>query len=231
MPASASFLVDGGDTTQQFFNENAGRTRIGSQLAQDAVQEFQVVSSNFSAEYGRGAGGVVNTVTRSGGNDLHGTAWFFRNRTLNARDRYAAFNPKGSGTRRASAWAARRQGQAVLLLQLGDQRRNFPIASSINRPAVIDPSGKFIGCGPATAAQCAAIDTLLPRYFGEIARENHQELLFGKLDYRPNDRNSFSASFNFLHFVSPTESRRRSPSTRAGIGATATPPCGCATAG
>src|SRR5688572_1219632 len=94
MAGNSSFLIDGVDNTEQFFNENAGRTRIASQISQDAVQEFQVVSSNFTAEYGRASAGVVNTVTRSGGNDFHGTAyWFFRNRTLNARDRYAAFNP------------------------------------------------------------------------------------------------------------------------------------------
>ena len=37
-----SFLVDGNDTTEQFYNENAGRTRIATQISQDAVQEFQV---------------------------------------------------------------------------------------------------------------------------------------------------------------------------------------------
>src|SRR5438445_8350515 len=62
-----SFLVDGNDSTEQFYNENAGRTRIASGLSQDVVQEFQVVSANFSAEYGRAMGGVVNQVTRSGG--------------------------------------------------------------------------------------------------------------------------------------------------------------------
>jgi hypothetical protein len=206
MPASTTFLVDGGDTTQQFFNENAGRTRIASQLAQDAVQEFQVVSSNFSAEYGRSSGGVVNTVTRGGGNDPHGTAyWFFRNRTLNARDRYAAFNPPEVRHQAgASIGGPIRKDKLFYFLNTEIQRRNFPVASSINRPAVIDPSGKFIGCGaPATAAQCEAINRILPRYFGQVARRADQELAFGKLDYRPTERNSFSASFNFLHFVSP----------------------------
>src|SRR5207247_6612502 len=85
-----SFLTDGNDTTNSFYNENAGRTRISTQISQDAVQEFQVLSDGFSAEFGRAMGGVVNTVTRSGGNTVHGTAyWFFRNRTLNATDRYA----------------------------------------------------------------------------------------------------------------------------------------------
>lgn len=46
-----------------------------------------MLSSAYSAEYGRATGGVVNTVTRSGTNKLGGTAfWFLRNRTLNARD-------------------------------------------------------------------------------------------------------------------------------------------------
>src|SRR6185369_7115294 len=85
-----AFLTDGNDTTNSFYNENAGRTRISTQISQDAVQEFQVLSDGFSAEFGRAMGGVVNTVTRSGGNDVHGTGfWFFRNRTLNATDRFA----------------------------------------------------------------------------------------------------------------------------------------------
>ena len=63
-----AFLTDGNDTTNSFYNENAGRTRISTQISQDAVQEFQVLSDGFTAEFGRAMGGVVNTVTRSGGN-------------------------------------------------------------------------------------------------------------------------------------------------------------------
>ncbi|MFB3830178.1 MAG: carboxypeptidase regulatory-like domain-containing protein, partial [Bryobacteraceae bacterium] len=205
MAASNAFLVDGVDTTQQFFNENAGRTRIASQLSQDAVQEFQVVSSNPTAEYGRASGGIVNTVTRSGGNDVHGSGyWFFRNRTLNAQDRYATFNPPEVRHQAGFSIGGPVKKDKLFYFFNGEiQRRNFPIASSINRPAVIDPSGHFIGCGaPATPAQCAAIDRLLPRYFGAIPRNANQELLFGKLDWRPTERHSFSASFNFLHFLS-----------------------------
>src|SRR5450759_4997597 len=85
-----NFMTDGNDTTNSFYNENAGRTRIGSQISQDAVQEFQVLSNGFSAEFGRAMGGVVNTVTRSGTNSLHGVGYeYFRNRTLEAADRYA----------------------------------------------------------------------------------------------------------------------------------------------
>jgi len=54
--------------------------------SQDAVQEFQVINTNYSTEYGRAAGGIVNIITKSGGNDLHGSAyWFFRNNALDAQ--------------------------------------------------------------------------------------------------------------------------------------------------
>jgi len=51
----------------------------------DAVEEFRVVTNSYSAEYGRFAGGVINIITRSGGNDFHGSLFeFFRNNDLNA---------------------------------------------------------------------------------------------------------------------------------------------------
>src|SRR5215467_2031308 len=134
-----SFLVDGNDTTEQFFNENAGRTRISSQLSQDAVQEFQVLSSNFAAEYGKAMGGVINTVTKSGTNDLHGTAfWFFRNRTLNARDRYATTNPPEYRHQMGGSLGGRIiKDKLFWFLNSEIQRRNFPISSSVVRPGVI----------------------------------------------------------------------------------------------
>ena len=202
-----SFLIDGNDTTEQFFNENAGRTRLASQISQDAVQEFQVVSSNFSAEYGRAVGGVVNTVTRAGTNDLHGAAyWFFRNRTLNARDRYAAFNPAEVRHQAgASVGGSLTRNKLFYFVNADFTRRDFPIVSSISRAGVIDPvTQSFTGCGaPATPAQCAAINGILPRYFGMIPREANQDLAFARLDWRPSERNSVSASFNYVRFLSP----------------------------
>jgi hypothetical protein len=56
--------VDGVDNNQAFFSEERGRTRISYVISQAAVQEFQVNTSNFSAEYGRSAGAVINAVTR-----------------------------------------------------------------------------------------------------------------------------------------------------------------------
>ncbi len=69
--------VDGGDNTQAFFAEERGRTRLSYSLSLAAVQEFQVTTSNYSAEYGRAAGGVVNAVTKSGGNTIQGEGFYY----------------------------------------------------------------------------------------------------------------------------------------------------------
>lgn len=72
--------VDGADNNQAFFSEERGRTRISYSTSEASIQEFQINTSNYSAEYGRAAGGVVNAVTKSGTNQLHGQAfWYFRN--------------------------------------------------------------------------------------------------------------------------------------------------------
>ena len=79
--------VDGGDNNQAFQSEERGRTRIGYVISQSAIREFQVNTSNYSAEYGRSAGGVVNTVTKSGTNEFHGELFeYYRNNRFGARN-------------------------------------------------------------------------------------------------------------------------------------------------
>jgi hypothetical protein len=76
--------VDGGDNTDT--SVNAARSTV----SQEAVQEFQVVTNSYSAEFGRAAGGVVNVVTKSGTNNLHGSVFgFLRNRKFQANNPFA----------------------------------------------------------------------------------------------------------------------------------------------
>lgn len=204
VPAGNTFLTDGNDTTNMYYQENAGRTRILAQISQDAVQEFQVLNSGYSAEYGRATGGIVNTVTRSGSNSYHGTLyWFFRNRTLNARDRYASFNPPEYRHQAgASIGGPIIKNKLFFFANTEITRRNFPLASSLTSYPTVIQNGQFLGC-TATAAQCAAANALLPAFSGLIPREQNQELGFAKIDWHPNDRNTLSFSFNYMRFISP----------------------------
>jgi hypothetical protein len=64
-------------------------------FSQDAVQEFQVLSDNYAAEYGRALGGIINIVTPSGGNNFHGRLFFLnRNEDLSARNAFSPINPE-----------------------------------------------------------------------------------------------------------------------------------------
>ena len=91
--------VDGADNNQAFYSEERGRTRASYSISQSAVQEFQVNSSNYSAEYGRAAGGVINTVTKSGSNQFHGELFFYdRDNDFGASNPYTQLITQTPGT-------------------------------------------------------------------------------------------------------------------------------------
>jgi hypothetical protein len=77
--------LDGGDYNNGFFGEQEGGQRAAIDITLDAVKEFQVVASGANAEFGRTAGGVVNVITKSGTNNIHGSAFeYFRTEALTA---------------------------------------------------------------------------------------------------------------------------------------------------
>jgi Carboxypeptidase regulatory-like domain/TonB dependent receptor len=104
-----SVTVDGGEA-----NDDAGGVRLN--LSQDAVQEFQVNRSNYTAELGGASGATINIISKSGTNEVHGSLFgFFRNDTMDARDPFAFTQ-------------ALQPGQAFSLTAQGS-----PIKNSLNR--------------------------------------------------------------------------------------------------
>jgi len=86
-----NFTLDGGNVSNA-----VGLTRPQqlTSLPVDAMQEFRVISNNYSAEYGHSTGGVVVMSTRSGTNDFHGSLFeSLQNNVLNARNFFAASRP------------------------------------------------------------------------------------------------------------------------------------------
>jgi hypothetical protein len=89
-PGSTQYQADGVSNNSTFFN------RISVSFSADAVQEVSVLVNNYSAEYGKVGGGIVNMSTKSGANKLHGTVFSFsQNDVLNAAPYASATNKKG----------------------------------------------------------------------------------------------------------------------------------------
>jgi Carboxypeptidase regulatory-like domain/TonB-dependent Receptor Plug Domain/TonB dependent receptor len=96
-PEQNNYRLDGVSIND--FNNAAPGSVLGGDLGVDAVQEFSVITSNVSAEYGRTSGGVINAITRSGTNQFHGSVYeFIRNDALDA----ANFFENAGGIKKAS---------------------------------------------------------------------------------------------------------------------------------
>src|SRR6202158_903218 len=84
-PQQNNYRLDG--VSLNDYANGAPGSVLGGSLGVDAIQEFSVITSNYSAEYGKTSGGVVNAITRSGTNQIHGSAYeFLRNSALDAKN-------------------------------------------------------------------------------------------------------------------------------------------------
>jgi hypothetical protein len=90
----SSYLVDGVDNNNAFFAQARGRYRAPYQFSNEVVQEFRVSSNTYGAELGRAGGAVINVVTKSGTNQLHGTGFYFlRDSAFGATQPFLDFKP------------------------------------------------------------------------------------------------------------------------------------------
>lgn len=77
--------LDGGDYNNGFFGEQVGGQRAAVDITLEAVKEFQIIASGANAEFGRSAGSAINVITKSGTNNIHGSAFeYFRTESLTA---------------------------------------------------------------------------------------------------------------------------------------------------
>jgi len=166
--------VDGADNNQAFFSEERGRTRAGYSTTQASIREYQVNTSNYSAEYGRAAGGVVNVVTKSGTNKFHGELYFKdRDNDWGALNAYttlttqtspgvftsSVYNPKDWRKQWGFGVGGPLIKDKLFFFYAYDQyRRNFPATAKVGNanaffttPDAALPTGKVCG-GTGTAA-------------------------------------------------------------------------------
>ncbi|CDM66845.1 TonB-dependent receptor [Pyrinomonas methylaliphatogenes] len=181
--------VDGGDNNQAFFSEERGRTRIGYVISQAAIREFQVNTSNYSAEYGRAAGGVVNAVTKSGTNELHGSGFYYqRNNKWGARNPLSFLTQNINGVFTPVAFKPKDvrhqfggtlggpivKDKAFFFFSYDQQKRNFPGVARFSQVDFLNRVDRCLLTSPlgatVTLAQCPAYPgTSNPSRTGSLA--------------------------------------------------------------
>ncbi len=210
-----NFTLEGNDDNQAYFAEARGRTRIASNVSANAIQEFQVTQSNFLPEFGRSAGGGINAVVRSGGNDFHADGfWYFRNQSFSARDPLASVNPKERRDQfGGSASGAVVKDKLFYFVNYEQQKRNFPLVTE-DLSGVLT-TGRPVLPANAAAAQIAQfnLDTtafdrgaadIRARFpggapGGTLPRRFDQILFLTKFDWTINKSNTASLTYNYLN--------------------------------
>ncbi len=205
-----SIQIDGVDNNNLFFGQALGRTGSGRapyQFSQDAVQEFQVNTNTFSAEFGRAAGGTINVVTKSGTNEFHGVGFdFYRDRALNANRLNASTTGAGAAQRTlltpapvkppyhfhqfgGNIGGPVKKDRAFFFFNYDGQRNTQPNLVNTLPPAVAtDP------------ASVAGRNKLLP-LANNYVRQLNQDVYLGKFDWQVDGANRLNFRYNRQNFT------------------------------
>jgi hypothetical protein len=217
--------VDGTNNSQAFFSEGKGRTVTGVPYVYslDSIQEFAVSASNYSAELGQAAGGVVNAVTKSGANAIHGDLFYYlRYPTLNALDPIQ----KSTGNYTQPVHQQQQFGGSVGGPVIKDRLFYFFTydgSRKINPISYVSSSTFPQACVAAIpAAQCAAANAFARGLLGAYPRFSDQDLGFGKLDYQLNSKNHLSASFDLDDFHAPNSYTSSTTASNSSLSANGT---------
>jgi hypothetical protein len=190
---SASFGLDGTDYTTSI----SGVQRVSPSL--DWVREFRVASSPYTADNGRHLGAVVNTVTKSGGNNLHGSVYeFFRNNQLDSNNLLSApgfnilrFNQFGGNL----GGPIHRDRTFYFLGYEGQRRAESPLYSSF----ILHCTGNSgcLGAGTPSINQVKQSLGLQPENLGSILQIGDYDKFFGKLTKVLNNKSTLNIGYLF----------------------------------
>lgn len=206
-------VIDGADTTNNFFGENFGSLETKNLTVPiEAVQEFQVVTNGFAPEFGRATGGLLNVVTKSGTNDLHGEAHeYYRGSGITKED--ALHNPPNIDWQHqfgGSVGFPIRKDRQFLFLSTDVQRNSGPLTTNFchGDPACQNDPGPIIPAavgtdrlGSACTGVTPGVTHLLPGCYGipnlgalDGPHTQFQDFftLLGHYDYQITPANHFS---------------------------------------
>ncbi len=182
--------VDGADFNNPFFGEQRGGQRPPFTFNLDAVQEMVVIADGANAEFGRSGGGFVNVLTRSGTNQLRGTAHYFGQSNSFSSD---LFRGQGNPDFTQHQFGFTLGGPIVR------DRAFFFIAYDqqiANQTKQTDPTRI---AAPLRAWMDTAFGGALAGDYGSIRRTNDANALLVKIDWRLSARHSLSLKYNYTN--------------------------------
>jgi hypothetical protein len=170
---SNNIMVDG------FDNNDVVWSAVAASYSQEAVQEFQVLASAYSAELGSASGGVVNIVTKRGTNAFHGNAFlYFRDESLNSRDHFEKLDVFGDPVDVPKAPFGQKQWGATLSGPIRKERTFFFL--SLERLDV--QANNFVTIDPGAATVLRGLG--FPVELGAVPYEVATTQLLAKLDHQ-----------------------------------------------
>jgi hypothetical protein len=209
-PQQGNYRLDG-ISLNDYANAGPGSV-LGGNLGVDAIQEFSVLTSNYSAEYGKTSGGVVNGTTRAGTNQFHGSAYeFLRNNALDARNFFDSTTPAFKRNQfGASAGGPIRKDRTFIFGDYEGVRQSKGItqvdlvpsaaarAGNLSTGTVaVDPSAqKYLGLYPLPNGRLVGSgDTgILTFVANQIINEN---FFTSRVDHRLSDRDSLFGTYMY----------------------------------
>ena len=210
----AKWLVDGGDSSQidsDLADSGYGSLARVNRISVDAVAEFRLANSSYTAEYGASVGGVVNFISKSGTNDFHGGVYeFFRNEKLDARN-YFNPAPDEKPAMRLNQYGGTIGGPIVRdkLFFFADYegvRQRQSSTTSTFTPtaayrATLTNQGllDIINHIPLPTGAASAIDPNLGEYVGSRTSQLREDTWMAKVDWQasPADRFTFRHNYNW----------------------------------
>ena len=145
-PQQNNYRLDGISIND--YSNGAPGSVLGLDLGVDGIQEFSVITSNAPAEYGKTAGGIINAITRSGGNSFHGSAYdFLRNSALDARNFFdqATIAPFKRNQFGATAGGPIRKNHAYYFGDYEGIRQALGVSFVTNVPSLAARNGMLVG--------------------------------------------------------------------------------------
>jgi Carboxypeptidase regulatory-like domain/TonB dependent receptor len=201
-------LVDGLDYNNAFFAQARGRYRAPYQLSTEVVQEFRVSTNSYGAEQGRSGGAVVNVVTKSGSNHLHGTAFYhLRDSSFGASDPFLAFKPHNRQQQFGGTIGGPLKRNKIFFFAGFDQH----IFHTPNVVEFLDGTSKVVpvaGTGPYTPGDYEASDhdlvfaaaAQLTSLAGEYPAAQSGNTSYAKLDLNLTPRNQLALRINITRY-------------------------------